>query len=240
LPDAIGTERSGVILRRREGKDLVIHPLGRLHARQQRVPFAVVIQRYDGASVSHQRWDIAGAQSATTGVTWPTSQVLRSEFPRANYFDLSESDQLAAQGFTQEICGVMLDAGAVATGRAVASPEEEFDEKVIMQRDQAAATPRERRRGIRIPPSTPLLEATLSSRRMHEETIWWDSDRPRAVVVRQTQPLAIGSVTTLQEQPISASVAERSEVAAVQQFVLAKGDRRDLQLVERWEVRLAS
>ena len=64
MPDSIGAERSGVVLRpERRGPEPVLHPLGRLHARQQRVPFEVTITRYDGADLpAPQHWAIEGAR----------------------------------------------------------------------------------------------------------------------------------------------------------------------------------
>ena len=99
VPDSIGAERSGVVLRpERRGEDPVLHPLGRLHARQQRVPFEVTITRYDGADLpTPQRWAIEGARLGSSE-DFSRGDALRDEFPRAHYFGLSESDQLSSRG----------------------------------------------------------------------------------------------------------------------------------------------
>jgi hypothetical protein len=236
LPDAIGAERSGVVLHSQRGEQPQLHPLGRLHARQQRLPFNVIVQRYEGARIAPQLWEIAGV-GTRVGQPETMGDLLRDEFPRAHYFELDESQQLAARGFTQEVSGVTLAATAVSAGKAIDCPDDDFDEKVVMRRDAAPAAPDRRRGFARIAATTPLFEAVLGSRRMHDETIWWADAGARAVVVEPTQPLAAASVLTLQRTPLPDSLEGRSEVRSAQ-LVAAAISRgvRDTQLVERWEV----
>ena len=242
LPDSIGAERSGVVLRRgRRGEEPELHPLGRLHARQQRVPFDVIITRYDGADLRDpQRWAIKETRLSPTH-EWSRGEALRDEFPRSHYFGLSEGDQLSSRGFTREVSGVLLASTDVMPGKHLECSDTEFDEKVIVTRAGAHAVPRASRRGVdRIGATSVVFEAALGSRRMHEETLWWADDGRRAVVVKTTQPLIAASVDKLAEDARVPFVEGQSHVQAAQTFAaVARGLRDAPQLVERWEVRVA-
>ena len=237
LADSPGAQSSGVMLRAAagQGEEPVLHPLGRLQARQQRLPFNVTISRYDGADVAAQRWEIKGA-GIRRGQLLPVAEILRDEFPRAHYFSLSESDQLSARSFTQEVSGVLLVPGDIVAGRHIECPDNDFDEKVILNRNQVVA-PNPRRGIDRIGPTSAVFDAALGSRRMHEEQIWWADSGVRAVIVQPTQPLAAASVSTLAELALPLPLDSQSEVQAAQTFAAAvAGGMRGAQLVERWEV----
>jgi hypothetical protein len=238
VPDAVGAERSGVVLRpQRRGEEPALHPLGRLHARQQRVPFDVTITRYDGADLpSPQRWTIEGTRLGSAHA-WSRGSALRDEFPRSHFFGLSESDQLSSRGFTQEVSGTLVASDDVRLGRHLECPDTEFDEKVILTRDGAPAAPRTRRQGVdRIGATSLVFDAALGSRRMHEERIWWADDGRRAVVVRTSQPLAVAAVDTLAAEASVLLAEDQSHIKSAQVFAAARA--RGLvgaQLVERWE-----
>jgi hypothetical protein len=240
VPDSIGAERSGVVLRpERRGEEPVLHPLGRLHVRQQRVPFEVTITRYDGEDLrTPQRWAIEGARLGSSG-EFSRGDALRDEFPRAHYFGLSESDQLSSRGFTREVSGAVLVAETVRPGRHLECPDTEFDEKVIVSRDGAPLVPRSRRRGVdRIGATTTVFDAALGSRRMHEEKLWWADDGRRAVVVRPHQPLVVATVNSLAEEASVPLFEDQSPIKSAQTLdaALARG-LQGVQLVERWEAR---
>jgi hypothetical protein len=80
LPDSIGAERSGVVLKPvLRGKEPTLHPLGRLQVRQQRVPLEVVVTRYDGAELRHpQRWAIKETRLSPAH-EWSRSDALRDD-----------------------------------------------------------------------------------------------------------------------------------------------------------------
>jgi len=240
VPDSIGAERSGVVLRpERRGEDPVLHPLGRLHARQQRVPFEVTITRYDGSDLpTPQRWAIEGARLSPSE-EFSRGEALRDEFPRAHYFGLSESDQLSSRGFTREVSGALMASQDVRPGRHIECPDTEFDEKVIVSRDGAPLVPRSRHRGVdRIGATTAVFDAALGSRRMHEETVWWADNGLRAIVVRPHQPLVVATVNSLAEEASVQLFEDQSPIKSAQALdaALARG-LQGVQLVERWESR---
>jgi hypothetical protein len=240
VPDAVGAERSGVVLRpQRRGEEPVLHPLGRLHARQQRVPFDVTITRYDGADLpAPQRWTIEGTR-LNPSHAWSRGATLRDEFPRSHYFALSESDQLSSRGFTQEVSGTLVAPDDVRPGRHLECPDTEFDEKVILTRDGAPVAPRTRRQGVdRIGVTSLVFDAALGSRRMHEESIWWADDGRRAVVVRTSQPLAVATVDTLAAEASVPLGEDQSHIKSAQVLAAARASGlAGVQLVERWETR---
>jgi hypothetical protein len=239
MPDTVGADRSGVRIRRAaRGETPALHPLGRLQARQRQVPFDVVIHRYQGLPIPPQRWTIAGAGLSGDDRT-PLVVELRDDFARAQYFDLSEGDQLSARGFTSEVSGGVLVPGNPTHGTVIESKDDTFDEKIIPDPAEREELPRARRHATtRAPHRSPLLELVSGSFDMHDESRWWADDGRRAVVVQATQPLAVASVDLLKRQALPESLEGRSVVQASQILAaaVARG-MRGVQLVEAWETK---
>jgi hypothetical protein len=127
----------------------------------------------------------------------------------------------------------------VRPGRHIECPDTEFDEKVIVARDNAALVPRSRRRGVdRIGATTAVFDAALGSHRMHEEKLWWADDGRRAIVVRPHQPLVVATISSLAEEASVPLFDDQSPIKSAQTLdaALARG-LKGVQLVERWEAR---
>jgi hypothetical protein len=199
----------------------------------------VVIQRYDGAPVDPQRWEIVAAAVNTTDRARPV-ETLHDEFARAHFFDLSRADELSARGFTREASGVVIVPSALHAGRHLEWRDDEFDEKTIIRTatgERAEAGPPFRGRATeRTHAGSAMLEVILGSRDVHGEAFWWTDTTVRAVVVQPTQPLAAASLTELKEQTLAQSLDGRSEVQAAQIVAAAVAQGMQVQLVERWEV----
>jgi hypothetical protein len=234
MPDSSGTERSGVIVRGQpQGRRAALHPLGQLVARQQLVPLEITIHRYKGHNVPPQLWSITAASLTEARLT-DHPEPIRDEFARTHYFDLSEAEQLSLKGFTEEIAGAVVASVDQQLGKAIESPDDDFDEQLIVPHDRVV--PRKRYRSTkRGPQAIAALELVAASRDLHLETVWWSDGADRAVVVDKIQPLAAATVDALRLVALDVPLENRSELQAAQ--MLAGTRIAGIQLVERWEAR---
>jgi hypothetical protein len=238
MPDVVGADRSGVRVRRAaKGAIAALHPLGRLQARQRQVPFGIVIQRYQGLPIPAQRWTVAGAGVSDEEPT-PLADELRDDFARAQFFDLSEGDQLSARGFTSEVSGGVLIPSNPTFGTVIDSKDDAFDERVINDPTEVVPGTRTRRHATtRMPGRSPNLELITGAFDIHDELKWWTGGGERAVVVKLAQPLAAASVDSLQRHALGESLEGRSVVEASQIVAAAVTQgMRGVQLVEAWEI----
>ncbi len=239
MPDTVGADRSGVRIRpAAPGQSPALHPLGRLQARQRQVPFGITVQRFQGLPIAPQRWTVAGA-GLSDDDRKPLAVELRDDFARAQYFDLSEGDQLSARGFTSEVSGGVVVPASPSHGTVIEAKDDTFDEKVIADPAEQVTLPRTRHRATtRAPLASPFLELVSGAFDMHDEARWWTDQGRRAVVVHATQPLAAASVDSMQRQILAESLEGRSVVQASEILAAAAAQGlRGVQLVEAWETK---
>ena len=240
MPDDVGADRSGVTVRRAtKGRPAAIHPLGRMQARQRLIPFDIVVHRYQGLPLDRpQLWTLLGATVRDAGTPERFVTDLRDEFPRAQYFDLTDGDQLSARGFSSERSGgVMVPSDSIA-GHVIESPDDAFDEKIVPAPGEPE-TPRVRHRAIsRIPQGLPFYELAAAGGDIHQRLGWWRGDGRLGVAVSRTQPLAVAQVDTLRPVAFAEPLDGRSLVQASQMVAaaIARGVR-GVQLVEALETK---
>ncbi len=115
----------------------LLHPAGRLEVRQRLLPFTVTLDRFGGAAVPAQRWELTGVRLRDGVPVLPPDQPVTDQFALGMFRTLSQDEQLSNTGFTALPCGGALTPGGVVTADARST---DFDwDTVIVGPDLSAA-----------------------------------------------------------------------------------------------------
>ena len=199
----------------------LLHPLGRVVARQRAVPLEIRISRYQNRSIPPQTWKIAAAQPQPGAATM-------DEFPAAPFLDLSDDDKLTRPAFESFPSGATLTPGDVIHSElrtvntdfeTVLIPEVNLGIPVVRHFVYFAA------------------ETSLATTDVHTSPGLWKPADTQPVVVLATQPVAAASTSTLVNQPLDGSPDgyTHTRQAAEAQFG-SVGRTGQIQIVERWEL----
>jgi hypothetical protein len=226
LPEA--ERRVGILKDARGVEANLVHPSTLLKARQRVLPFDLPLVRYQGIPIPAQLWHIAGgglrdAPEAQLG------EFVTDLFAGAQYFDLSDQEQLAGRAFERMPCGVELRLDELELGSAQ-KVEEEYDTSLIVA-EEDRRTPRRHAWQLSMKRGAEML--SLGSRDALREAVWWKPRQGLEIQVKQAQPLTLAASDSLKalltdEVPNYASARE----------LLKKVNRTAnfAQIVERWEL----
>jgi hypothetical protein len=206
----------------------VLHPHGRLTARQKVVPLAVTLGRFNGLPISPQRWDVGDARLAADLPPVDASEV-REQFAPGQFLALTDEDRLGRPAFESLRAGVEIIAGDVVTPEPRDS-DLTFEVKVI---EDDVTT------GLGTAVVGRLRDVlTLGTALSASHPLWWQTPADRVTVSDGAPAPAIADAwqltlaTDVSLVP-SATVTEAHEVT---RRAAGFDPSRRLAVVEAWEV----
>ena len=203
------------------GRGELVDPHGSLIVRQRTVPLGVTIQRFNGAPVTEQRWEITAA-SLGPGRPDARGEQLPEHFALGQFFALSDDEQLSAPAFKRFPAGY----GLTATGIVMSKHRDanlSFDTAVVL--GEQRGEPYE----LNGPQRDPRLELVAAADGA-SHPLWWDAPR-RGVTVAAETPVALASSWSL-----SAIAGTAGSTVTEAQQARGADARTGFAVVETWEL----
>lgn len=114
-----------VTLRNPAAKELRLHPLGLLTARQRVAPLGIAVTHIGEARLKGGPGAVhLGQVSLGTAAAAPVAGPVEGRFPRAQYLDLSDDEKLSSPSFERFQDGISIGAEGVLSGPAVSTEPE--------------------------------------------------------------------------------------------------------------------
>jgi hypothetical protein len=202
----------------------LLHPQGELAVKQRAVPLRLRIDRFDGAPVDPQTWDVADAPGGPLG----DAGEVREEFSAGQFQALDDDHALSRPSFEDYRAGVKFTAGGVETAPVPRDATLAYETTVITGDEPTD------REGVDVDTGSLLAAAlAIAAAPGIDHPVWW---RPPTEPVTLAPPPVVlvdgVSLAAVQDAPAFPTAAEAEQAA---DDLRAADPQRRLVVAGAWE-----